>query len=45
MSRNELKEIIARIIVRLESEAPKPACLFTDNECDMTTKYAIGEEG
>ena len=47
MSRNELKEIIARIIVRLEDEAPKPGCIFGDCDaaCDVTTKYAIGEEG
>jgi hypothetical protein len=50
MSRNELKDIIARVIVRLENEAPKPACLFNDNPpdpdpCDMTTRYAVGEEG
>jgi hypothetical protein len=28
-------------------EAPQPACIFGDDvdQCDMTTKYAIGEEG
>ena len=50
MSRNELKEIIARVIVRLENEAPKPGCIFGDcdnscDACDVTTYYAVGEEG
>ena len=51
MSRNDLKDIIARVIVRLEDEAPKSACIFSDNSCDtcdacdVTTRYAIGEEG
>ena len=49
MSRNDLKEIIARVIVVLENDAPKPGCIFDDEPCDqacdMTTRYAVGEEG
>ena len=50
MTRPELKEIIARIIKKLQKEGkedgPKPACLFGDADpCDVTTKYGIGEEG
>lgn len=51
MSREDLKEIISRVVARLEEEAPKPACFFSDNpcdqcdECDITTFYAVGEEG
>ena len=50
MSREEMKELIVQVIQKLEddtSEAPAPACLFSDNPdpCDMTTRYAIGEEG
>lgn len=44
MTRNDLKEIIARVIAQLEDDAPKPACLFGDHECDLTTKYAVAEE-
>ena len=48
MTREELKEIIARVIERINDEAaPRPACLFGDevNPCDMTTFYGLGEEG
>lgn len=48
MSREDLKEIIGRVLVRLQDEAPKPACIWADNPCDTcdaTTRYAIGEEG
>jgi hypothetical protein len=47
MNREELKEIIGRIVEKLEEEAPRPACIFGDSggDCDMTTRYAIGEEG
>jgi hypothetical protein len=47
MSREDLKDIIGRIIRKLEQErdesAPPVACIFGDN-CDVTTKYAINEE-
>ena len=49
MDRQDLKEIIHRIIKQVQEEtdrdAPQPACIFNDN-CDggPTTKYAIGEE-
>ena len=49
MTREELKEIINRVIDRIqdEREGPKPACLFGDEgePCDYTTEYAVGEEG
>ena len=48
MTREELKEIIARVIEQVQDdEAPKPACLFGDepDPCDMTTFYGVGEEG
>jgi hypothetical protein len=47
MSRSELKEIVERIIKRVEEEArksPQPACIFYDNTCDVTTMYAVNEE-
>jgi hypothetical protein len=44
MSREDLKDIIRRVLDRLQDESPAPACLFGDNDCDMTTKYAINEE-
>ena len=49
MNREELKEIIARVIERInDEETPAPACLFGDVEppppCDYTTFYGIGEE-
>lgn len=48
MSREELKEIVVRIIKRMsEAGAPRPACIFSDNPqpCDATTEYGINEEG
>ena len=47
MSRDELKEVIIRVIDQLQEieEAPAPGCIFHDSQCDATTKYAIGEEG
>jgi len=48
MDRNELKEIIVRVIEKIakeEEQAPAAACLFYDNPCDATTRYAVGEEG
>ena len=48
MNREELKEIITRVIERIQGdeEAPKPACLFGDGTtpCDATSRYAVGEE-
>ncbi len=46
MNRKELKEILERIVDKME-QAPQPACIFGDEvePCDMTTKYAVGEEG
>ncbi len=44
MSREDLKDIIRRVLDRLQDESPTPACLFGDSECDMTTKYAVNEE-
>jgi hypothetical protein len=52
MSRDELKEVITRIIDQMQDveETPAPGCIFHDSPCDATpcdatTKYAIGEEG
>ena len=51
MTREELKEIIHAVIDRLaepaDGEAPQPACIFGDDPtpCDVTTEYAVGEEG
>ena len=52
MDREELKEIIHSILDKLKNvkqEAPKAACFFRDDTgdspCDVTTRYAIGEEG
>jgi hypothetical protein len=48
MSREDLKDIISRVLDRLQNEAPQPACLFSDgpcdSPCDVTTRYAVGEE-
>lgn len=50
MSRDEMKEILGRIIEKLRKcteEAPTPACIFEDNpcdQCDITTFYGVGEE-
>jgi len=48
MTRSELKEIITKVIKKLEEKgktAPTPACLYGDAPCDVTTFYAVGEEG
>ena len=48
MSREDLKEIISRVVARLQEQAPRPACLWGDDvqkPCDVTTYYAVGEEG
>lgn len=49
MSREELKEIVIEVMEKLADpcEAPLPACVFSDNPnpCDVTTFYAVGEEG
>lgn len=50
MSREELKEIITRVIRKLGTEpadgAPLPACIFGDepDPCDTTTRYSVDEE-
>ena len=46
MSREDLKEIIGRVLVRLQQQAPRPACLWVDDPepCDTTTRYGINEE-
>ncbi|MBN1696647.1 MAG: hypothetical protein JW881_03945 [Spirochaetales bacterium] len=55
MTRKELKDIISRVIHKLNDEAPSPACgLFwaddpnpapdPDPDPAPTTRYAIGEE-
>lgn len=52
MSRDELKEIIRAVVDKLhdeeqkERETPSAACIWGDGGgCDVTTKYAVGEEG
>lgn len=48
MTRKELKEIIVKVINKLQKKAetaPTPACLYNDGLCDVTTKYGINEEG
>lgn len=49
MDRKDLKEIIKRVIERVQREqkAPRPACLYGDNNPPPgpTTMYAVGEEG
>lgn len=49
MKREELKELIQRVLVELNKEpeqAPRPACVYGDGGgCDATTLYAVGEEG
>ena len=52
MSRDDLKEIIVRVIERMDdgsAEAPATGCFFHDkpapDPCDVTTFYAVGEEG
>lgn len=50
MTREEMKEIICRIVEKLRktAEAPPPACIFEDNPCDVgpnpSTLYGMGEE-
>ena len=45
VNRAELKEIIARVIERMaKDDAPRPACVFNDSPCDVSTEYAVGEE-
>ncbi|MFH1130921.1 MAG: hypothetical protein V1754_06270 [Pseudomonadota bacterium] len=47
MTREDLKEIICEISEKMkeqkDTDAPLPACFWGDN-CDATTKYAVGEE-
>ena len=52
MTREDLKDIIVRVIDNMNDDnAPACACLFSDNQCDdnpqcdITTYYAVGEEG
>ena len=46
MTRIELKEVICRIIDKMQGEAPKAACLFGDvPDCDVVMKYGIQEPG
>ena len=51
MTRDDLKDIIVRVIDRMDEtdEAPAAGCLFCDQKdpdpCDVTTFYAVGEEG
>ncbi len=49
MTKEELKEIICAVIERMQDQAdeaaPEPACIFGDDPCDVTTFYAVGEEG
>ena len=46
MSRDELKEIVIRIIERvIDEQSPGAACIFSDTPCDgVTTYYGVGEE-
>jgi hypothetical protein len=46
MSRDELKEIVRRVIERIVevTEAPGAACIFSDDPCDITSAYSINEE-
>ena len=51
MSKQDLREIIVRVLDRMHEEsdqaqAPTTACVYGDGGgCDMTTLYAVGEEG
>ena len=50
MNRDDLKEVICRVIDALQQgDTPTPGCIFgdhpCDNPCDITTHYAVGEEG
>ena len=49
MSRDELKEIVIRVVEHMagEGDSPSGACIFSDTPCDCdgyTTYYAVGEE-
>ena len=43
MSREELKEIIAAVVKKMEASSPASACIFWDRPV-ITTFYGIGEE-
>jgi len=43
MSRDELKEIIAAVVKKMEASSPAAACFFWDQPV-ITTFYGIGEE-
>ncbi len=53
MTREDLKDIITQVAKKMQDvaqpETPLTACLFGDENscdtCDITTEYAIGEEG
>ncbi len=52
MTRNELKEIIQQVLVKVkqvkasaDQDAPQPACLYGDNCDGPTSLYSVGEEG
>lgn len=47
MNREDLKEIIRRVLEKMQGQAdesPTLACIFNDMPCDVTTEYAVGEE-
>ncbi len=46
MNHAELKEVIIRIADKL-ADKPELACIWADcdDSCDVTTEYAVGEEG
>ncbi len=48
MDREDLKDIIVRVLEKLRREppdqSPVAACVFDDESCDTTTRYAIDEE-
>jgi hypothetical protein len=47
MSREELREIVLRVVEQIAeaTEAPSAACIFSDDPCDVTSWYGVGEEG
>jgi hypothetical protein len=49
MNRTEIKEIVCKVLEKLQQERdeqPETACVYGDGGgCDMTTLYAVGEEG
>lgn len=48
MDRNELKEIIKRVIDQMregEEDTPVLGCIYSDSCDHHTTYYAVGEEG